>query len=100
MRDVLTEPAHFLAEFYLPEMTGQSVEATLSDLDAAVALMKAGGSVVQLLVIVSVPIDEVLYCVFVADSPELVIETCQRAGIPPQRLTPDIGTRIQHELRP
>ena len=49
----------------------------------------------QLIVTLSVPVDEVLYGVFVADSPDVVNETCQRAGIPPHRLTPDVGTRIQ-----
>ena len=99
MRDVLTEPAHFLAEWYRPELTDQSVDAMVSELDAAAALLNTRGFFVQLLVTLSVPVDEVLYGVFVADSPDLVNETCQRAGIPPQRLTPDVGARIQRELR-
>ena len=99
MRDVLTEPAHFLAEWYRPELTDQSVDAMISEFDAAAALLNTRGFFVQLIVTLRVPVDEVLYGVFVADSPDVVNETCQRAGIPPHRLTPDVGTRIQQELR-
>ena len=53
----------------------------------------------RLLVTIWVPVDEVLYGVFAADSPDLVNETCQHAGIPPQRLTPDVSTRIQQDVR-
>jgi hypothetical protein len=47
----------------------------------------------------AVPSDEVIFGVFTADSPDLVTVTCQRAGIPAQRLTAVVGTRFGGTMR-
>ena len=52
------------------------------------AVMSAAGSPVQLLVTLSVPKDEFGFGVFAARSAHIVMRTCQRAGIPAQRITP------------
>jgi hypothetical protein len=49
--------------------------------------MSAGGSPVHLLSMLAVPGDEVLFGVFTADSSTVVTQTCDRAGIPAQRVT-------------
>ncbi len=91
-----SEPARYLAEWYLPELTEQSVDDIVARLDAAAATATGQGTPVQLLVTVSVPTDEVLYGVFGAASPEIVSRTCTAAGAPLQRLSPHIGTRVRY----
>jgi hypothetical protein len=88
--------AHYLAEWYLPELTEQSVDDIVAKLDAAATTVSAEGAPVRLLVTLAVPTDEVLYGVFGAYSPEIVTATCQRAGFPHQRLSGDVGARIRH----
>jgi hypothetical protein len=88
--------AHFLAEWYLPEMTEQSVDDIVAKLDLAASTVSAEGTPVGLLVTLAVPTDEVLYGVFGAHSTDIVTATCRRAGLPYHRLSGDIGTRIRH----
>lgn len=90
------DPACYLAEWYLPDITQQSVDDIVSRIDAAAALATDEGTPVRLLVTLSVPADEVLYGVFDADSQELVSRTCSAAGVPHQRLSARIDTRIRH----
>jgi hypothetical protein len=88
-------PACFLAEWYLPELTEQSVDDIVARLEAAAATVTDEGTPVQLLVTLSVPTDEVLYGVFDAHSQDTVSRTCVQAGAPHQRLSSQIGTRIR-----
>ena len=65
-------------------------------MDAAeVVVLTDEGTPVRLLLTLSVPGDEVLYGVFSADSLDLVSRTCDQAGLPHQRLSGDVGTRIR-----
>jgi hypothetical protein len=96
--DAFGEPACYLAEWYLPELTEQSVDEIVARLDAAAATVTNEGTPVRLLVTLSVPTDEVLYGVFGADSGDIVSRTCVQAGAPHQRLTKDVGTRIRQCL--
>lgn len=89
------ESACYLAEWYLPELTEQSVDDLVARLDAAAAVATGEGTPVELLVTVSVPNDEVLYGVFGAASQEIVSRTCLAAGAPHQRLSSQVGTRIR-----
>jgi hypothetical protein len=89
------DAACYLAEWYLPELTEQSVDEIVARLDAAAAAVTDEGTPVRLLVTLSVPTDEVLYGVFGADSRDIVSRTCRQAGAPHQRLSDDIGTRIR-----
>lgn len=89
------EPTCYLAEWYLPELTEQSVDDIVARLDAAAAVLSSEGTPVRLLVTLSVPTDEVLYGVFDARSREIVSRTCLKAGAPHQRLSEQIGTRIR-----
>ena len=96
--DAAGESAYHLAEWYLPELTEQSVDEMVARLDAAAAVLSGEGTPVRLLLTLSVPDDEVLYGVFGADSLDLVSRTCDQAGLPHQRLSGDVGTRIRQSL--
>jgi hypothetical protein len=96
LMDVGEDVAHYLAEWYLPELTEQSVDDIVAKLDLAATTASDEGTPVRLLVTLAVPTDEVLYGVFHAYSPEIVTTTCQRAGFPHQRLSGDVGARIRH----
>jgi len=93
--DAAGESAYHLAEWYLPELTEQSVDDMVARLDAAAAMLTGEGTPVRLLLTLSVPEDEVLYGVFGAASLDLVSRTCDQAGLPYQRLSGDVGTRIR-----
>jgi len=93
--DAAGESAYHLAEWYLPELTEQSVEDMVARLDAAAAVLTGEGAPVRLLLTLAVPEDEVLYGLFGAHSLELVSKTCVLAGLPYQRLSGDVGTRIR-----
>jgi hypothetical protein len=72
----------------------------VAKLDAAAILVSGQGTPVRLVVTLAVPTDEVLYGVFGAHSPDIVSRTCVLAGVPHQRLSGDIGTRIRHQPVP
>jgi hypothetical protein len=84
----------YLVEWYQPEVTEEALDRTAATLDESAASVSAEGSPVRLLTMVSVPTDEVLFGVFVANSEQIVAEACQRAGVPAQRLTAAFNTRM------
>jgi hypothetical protein len=93
--DAAGESAYHLAEWYLPELTEQSVEDMVARLDTAAAVLTGEGTPVRLLLTLAVPEDEVLYGLFGTHSLDLVSRTCDLAGLPYQRLSGDVGTRIR-----
>ena len=93
--EAVKQQACYLAEWYLPELTEQSVDDIVARLDAAATTVTDEGTPVRLLVTLAVPTDEVLYGVFGADSGDIVSRTCLEAGAPHQRLSDDIGARIR-----
>lgn len=94
--DAVDDVAYYLAEWYLPELTDKSVDDMVAKLDAAAMSVSSEGAPIRLLVTLAVPTDEVLYGVFGAHSPDIVSRTCLQAGVPHQRLSGDIGTKIRH----
>jgi hypothetical protein len=62
---------------------------------AAAVTVSSEGTPVRLVVTLSVPTDEVLCGVFGAHSPDILWKTCLQAGMPHQRLSGDVGARIQ-----
>jgi hypothetical protein len=93
--DVVDDVAYYLAEWYLPELTEESVDDMVAKLDAAAMSVSSEGAPIRLVVTLAVPSDEVLYGVFGAHSPEIVSRTCLQAGVPHQRLSRDIGTKFR-----
>jgi hypothetical protein len=92
--DAARNSLRYLAEWYLPELTTESVDDIVARVDAATTTMSDEGIPVRLVLTLAVPKDEVLYGVFAAPSDEIVSTTCERAGIPCQRLTSGVGARI------
>ena len=80
----------FLAEWYRPEVTG----ATLDDVVGRLKRGATEGAAVRLVMALSVPSDEVFYCLYAAESADDVLAACARAGIPAERITADVDARI------
>ena len=86
----------YLVEWYRAELVGDTVEQVTAALDDSAASISAGGGRVQLMTVLGVPADEVLFGVFAATSPDLVARACAQAGLPAQRLSAAIDARIPH----
>jgi hypothetical protein len=95
--DSASGSGYYLAEWYLPELTDQSVDDIVARLDVAADTVSDQGTPVRVVVTLAVPTDEVLYVVFGAQSPDIVTTTCQLAGVPHQRLSGHVGTRIREQ---
>jgi hypothetical protein len=94
--DAVDGEAYYLAEWYLPELTEKSVDEMVAKLDAAALTVSNEGTPVRLVVTLAVPTDEVLYGVFGAHSSDIVSRTCREAGVPHERLSRDVDTRIRN----
>ena len=77
----------YLVEWYHSAVTDEPLDDMAARLNECAVLMSAQGSPVRLLNLLAVPTDEVLFAVFTADSASTVAQTCDRAGIPAQRVT-------------
>jgi hypothetical protein len=93
--DADDDAAYYLAEWYRSELTDKSVDDIVAKLDVAVITVTDEGTPVRLVVTLAVPTDDVLYGVFGAQSPDIGTATCARAGVPHQRLSAQVGTRIR-----
>jgi hypothetical protein len=82
-----------LVEWYHCDLTDASVAEMVATLESA-ATVGDPEEPVRLILSMAVPTDEVLYVVFDASSTAAVVDVCERAGLPPQRITADVGTRI------
>lgn len=76
----------YLVEWYRPELTEEPVDHTAAKLNECAASMSAEGSPVQLVTMLAVPCDEVLFGIFTGSSATIVAETCDRAGLPALRV--------------
>ena len=90
----MADATTFLAEWYLPDLAGAPADDIVARIGAAASTVSGEGTPVRLLLTLSVPTDEVLYGVFEAGSPEAVVTTCRRAGVPHQRLSDHVVARL------
>ncbi|MET0476167.1 MAG: hypothetical protein ABW001_16155 [Mycobacterium sp.] len=88
-----TSPPNHLAEWYRSTLTDAWVAEMVATLQGATAVADADDPV-RLILSMAVPSDEVLYVVFEAASSAAVVRLCERAGLPPQRVTADVDARI------
>jgi hypothetical protein len=97
-----SQPSCFLAEWYRPDVTSRTIEATAAALHTAAAAMRAKGMQVRLLMTLAVPEDEVMYAMFSAYSADCVVETCKHASMPVERLSSNVllGSTWPPEGRP
>lgn len=86
----------YLVEWYHSTVMDEPLDDTAARLKDSAVLMSAQGSPVKLLNLLAVPTDEVLFAVFTADSASVVVQTCDRAGFPAQRVT----TATEFDLLP
>ncbi|BBZ26640.1 hypothetical protein MMAD_09350 [Mycolicibacterium madagascariense] len=99
MSGAVPTATRFLVEWYRPDLTPQSTDDLVADLDRATADLSAEGSPVWVLMTLAVPTDEVLYGVFAAHSPDVVQAACIRAGAAPERMSYDVDARITEHFR-
>lgn len=85
----------YLVEWYRRESIEESLDVTVTKLDKGAASMCAEGSPVQLVAMLAVPTDEVVFGVFSSGSPHFVAQACRRAGLPADRLSPADAARIE-----
>lgn len=86
----------YLVEWYRGALVGETVDHFTALLGNCAELIAEGGSQLQLLTVLAVPADEVLFAVFAATSEDLVATACAQAGVPAQRLSEAIDARIPH----
>ena len=84
----------YLVEWYRRDLIEDRFGAALMTLGECATSMVAEGTPVQLLAVVTVPDDEVVFGVIAADSEDVVIRICERAGVPAERVTAAIDTRL------
>jgi hypothetical protein len=89
-RGELGRERRYLAEWYRPDVTG----ATLDDVVGRLKRGAAEDDAVRVVMALSVPSDEVVYCLYAARSEDDVLAACVRAGIPAERITADVDARI------
>jgi hypothetical protein len=77
----------FLVEWYRSSLDDETLDAAAGRLTESAASMSAAGAPVHLLTMLAVPADEVLFGVFTGGSVRAVAQTCERAGLPAQRVT-------------
>lgn len=83
----------YLVEWYQPAAVRGSLERTTAVLEASAAAVSALGPPVQLMSLIEVPSDEMLFGLFAAGSADVVSKVCQHAGLPADRLTAASGVR-------
>lgn len=87
----------YLVEWYRAAVEEEHLNETAARLTACAASMTADGSPVHLLTVLAVPADEVLFGVFTASSATAVGQTCDRAGIPAQRISTATDLEVSRE---
>jgi hypothetical protein len=78
----------YLVEWYRPDVTGELLEQAAQMIGRSIEEMTAEGAVIDLLLTVFVPDDEVGFCLFAAGSPAAVEQACRQAGLPFDRIMP------------
>jgi hypothetical protein len=77
----------YLVEWYRPVLSEALLEQTAHQIGCAVAELRGEGTVVDLLLTLFMPDDEVAFCLFAATSLACVELACQRADLPFGRIT-------------
>jgi hypothetical protein len=83
----------YLVEWYCAELSEETIDRTLAQLSRGVESVSDGTSA-AVLMILSVPTDDVIFCVFAATSRELVTAACDRAGLPAERVTAAVAASV------
>ena len=95
MATVVSPLRCYLAEWYRATAEEEAVDHFTASLCDCAASLSGGGRRIQLLTVLAVPADEVIFGVFAATSADLVATACLQAGVPAQRLSAAIDARIR-----
>ena len=93
----------FLVERYLPGVTESDLSTIVSAAVLAATSMSADGHDVRYLASTLIPVDEVVLCLFEAESAHTVAEVNRLADVPFGRIVPAIHlvpTPLDQKLRP
>ena len=77
----------FLVEWYRPELRAEDLDVIAAKLDATTHSLQAQGPLVQRVMLLALPSDEVVFGVFTAPSASDVAHACELAGMGAVRLT-------------
>lgn len=94
----LDDAPRFLAEWYRPRLAEEPLGQTARRIGHAARETSAGG--VELLQTIFLPDDEVAFCLFAAESAELVARVCRRAQLPYDRITEAIEATLFQPRQP
>ena len=90
----------YVVEWYRPGLDEDQLSGIVAEVERSSRLVRVEGSSVQCVLTLAVPTDEVVFGIFVADSPDVVALLCRRAGMPASRLTCAVANRdLSHEHR-
>jgi hypothetical protein len=80
----------FLVEWYQSGLAAVAPVDAIEQLTRAAAAVSTRGQPVALVMALTVPHDQTLFGVFRAATADAVIQTCQRAGWPADRISADV----------
>jgi hypothetical protein len=87
MDDVEEALSRYLAEWYTPRLSGRPITDIAYRVRRSLATMPGGPHPPELLYAVEVPQDCYAFGVFAAESADVVMDACRRAGLPAERVT-------------
>lgn len=82
----LFDVPRYLVEWYRPGLGEELLEETAQRLDHVARDVTADGHLIDLLLTLFMPRDEVAFCLFAAESAEAVTRVCHRAALPYDRI--------------
>jgi hypothetical protein len=88
MYDAADRSGCYLVEWYRgEEWQNESFARCFAKLRVGAEFLGEDGAPATVLMTLSIPSDDAVFCVFEATSPQSVASICERAGLPPQRVT-------------
>jgi hypothetical protein len=87
MSDGPRTKTYYLVEWYCAELSAEAMDVTFAQLTAGTELPSAKGSSATVMMTITVPSDDVVFCILRASSPDVVTAACERAGLPADRVS-------------
>lgn len=88
MTETAPHLSHYLVEWYRDGLPQDTMDQSYAMLISGARLASDTGECATVVLTMSVPTDDVIFCVFCASSSDIVAAACSRAGIPAARVTP------------
>jgi hypothetical protein len=94
MSDPTPRLSCYLVEWYPAELSEEILDRTFARLHEGADAVSANGSSARVVMTLAVPADEVIFCVFIASSSDIVAQACDRAGLPAERVSAAMATSV------